>query len=280
MARKVWVITPNVSTKYVAVVLPKHMDIILVTLAVNINASTISAESDKSVACEALYLLLNRTACWTQKLQLCFLFSWNSHPERHETRLLKTCTRVIPYPFTRHFVVERCRSCRAIWAVREKHSQTSDGQPLTFFVMSMFFNGAFARAPCVASHLNRPNVCKRRSAHLSTCMVSNDISERIRAGMASVTGDQVALGSVLGFSTGFAIKRIGQVLLVIVGFEVIALQLMVKRGWVVVDWNAFSRDISPHVEDDAVKRFMETIKIRAPFAGSFSAGCYAGFRWS
>lgn len=68
--------------------------------------------------------------------------------------------------------------------------------------------------------------------------------------------------------------------MVMVGVEIVALQLMAQRGWVDVNWNKITRDISPHIERDGLDRVMHTLKFRVPFAGAFTAGMYAGVRWT
>lgn len=93
-------------------------------------------------------------------------------------------------------------------------------------------------------------------------------------------GGQLTVGSVLGFATGYACKRVGQLLLVVIGVQVLALQLMERRGWVHVRWNVIGRDLSPHVEKNGIERHLDALKINAPFAGSFAASAYAGFRWT
>lgn len=101
-----------------------------------------------------------------------------------------------------------------------------------------------------------------------------------RNNLANTLGGQLSVGSVLGFATGYSIKRIGQLILVVIGSEVIALQLMARRGWVVVNWGVISREFSPHVERQGVDRVLHTLRFRIPFAGAFTAGVYAGLRWT
>lgn len=107
-----------------------------------------------------------------------------------------------------------------------------------------------------------------------------DLPPQLRALYQSSTGTQLTAGSLLGFATGYAAKRIGQLLIVITGAQVVAVQLMAKRGWLAVDWDRIVEDLAPHVQRNRIDRFMDIAKFRVPFAGSFSAGCYAGFRWS
>lgn len=87
-------------------------------------------------------------------------------------------------------------------------------------------------------------------------------------------------GTLLGFATGYAVKRVGQLLLLIVGVQVVAVQLMSRRGWVIVNWDAVTDDLAPHVGRNKVDRLWEIAKYRVPFAGAFSAGCLAGIKWT
>lgn len=105
-------------------------------------------------------------------------------------------------------------------------------------------------------------------------------SAKLRQSMASALGGQLSVGSIAGFAVGYGSKRIGQLLLVVLGCEIVALQVMARRGWVDVKWNRIARDISPHMEKDGLDRVLQTVKFRVPFAGAFSAGMYAGLRYT
>ncbi|PXF41743.1 FUN14 domain-containing protein 2 [Gracilariopsis chorda] len=130
--------------------------------------------------------------------------------------------------------------------------------------------------PPAAAH--SPRICRR--AARPKPVLSADASEFFRNTLASATANQLTVGSVLGFATGYATKRVGQLLLVLIGCELVALQLMAQRSWIVVNWQLISRDLSPHVEQDRFDRVMEAIKLKMPFAGAFTASFYAGFRWT
>jgi uncharacterized membrane protein (Fun14 family) len=106
-------------------------------------------------------------------------------------------------------------------------------------------------------------------------------TDELKSKLSDVLSGQLTLGSVLGFATGYSVRRVGQLVLIVIGIEVVALQLMAKRGWLVMDWSAIGHDLSPrHLGKDGFERFMNTVKFRVPFAGAFSTGVYAGLRWS
>lgn len=92
-------------------------------------------------------------------------------------------------------------------------------------------------------------------------------------------GTQLSVGGILGFATGYAIRRIGQLLILVIGVEILALQMMARQQWVDVKWKKIGRDLSPHVEKDAVQRLVDGVAFKIPFAASFTGGIYAGLRW-
>ncbi len=111
-------------------------------------------------------------------------------------------------------------------------------------------------------------------------MVADSTVDGIQRALAGALGGQVTVGGVAGFATGYATKRIGQMLLFVVGLEIVAMQAMAQRGWISVDWDAIGKELSPHVEKDGLERALEAVKHKMPFAGAFGAGCLAGLKWS
>lgn len=114
----------------------------------------------------------------------------------------------------------------------------------------------------------------------SSVLVAETTLDALQKALGGAVGGQVTVGGVAGFATGYATKRIGQVLFLLVGLEIVALQAMAKRGWVTVDWKLISDELSPHVEKERLERAMDAVKYKMPFAGAFGAGWFAGLRWS
>lgn len=121
---------------------------------------------------------------------------------------------------------------------------------------------------------------RRPRSQQITAFLPQELSDQLSDVFKPANRNQLAIGSAVGFATGYAIKRVGQVLLVFIGLEIIALQLMANQGWVIVNWPLISKDLSPHVEKGAFDRVIDALKLKLPFGGSFTAGCYAGFNWS
>lgn len=84
-------------------------------------------------------------------------------------------------------------------------------------------------------------------------------------GAAAALGGQLSVGSVCGFAVGYGTKRVGQLLMVALGCEIVAIQLMARKGWLTVHWNQVTKDISPHVEKEGLDRIIETVKFKLPF---------------
>jgi uncharacterized membrane protein (Fun14 family) len=166
----------------------------------------------------------------------------------------------------------------------------SQGDHLLILIR-MYASGVSLLASLVrATHSHEPSsrtTCTKSPTLLLANASKRHIVAPIRLASASAQGTlsgalggQLSVGSILGFATGYACKRIGQLLLVIVGIEVVTLQLMARKGWVRVNWRAIERDLAPHVERDGFERVIEEIKYKVPFAGAFTAGMYAGVRWT
>lgn len=129
-----------------------------------------------------------------------------------------------------------------------------------------------------------PRRCARRAPRLAFAFAARGVAAAAAGGgdggLAGVLGGQVSVGGIAGFAVGYGSKRVGQLLMVLLGCEIVALQLMAKRGWVDVRWNNIVRDISPHVEKEGLDRVLHTVRFKIPFAGAFTAGLYAGLRYT
>lgn len=127
-----------------------------------------------------------------------------------------------------------------------------------------------------------PRLCPSRPTSrqsMAIAFVSDEMIQRLSKLLKSGNGSQIAIGTFVGFASGYAIRRVGQLIILLVGLQVMSLQLMANYGWVDVKWPVISRDLSPHMEKNTVDRVIDAVKLKLPFAGSFSAGCYAGLKW-
>lgn len=91
--------------------------------------------------------------------------------------------------------------------------------------------------------------------------------------------EQISVGLVLGVATGYATKRIGKALLLIVGGEIIVLQYLAFKGWLDVHWRKIAEDLTPTVNRNMFDRLLSILTYRLPFTSSFTAGLYAGLKF-
>lgn len=111
--------------------------------------------------------------------------------------------------------------------------------------------------------------------------VGGEDVERAQAKSALMSvGEQVSFGGMLGYATGFTIRKVGKAVLFLVGAEVVILQYMSYRHWVNVDWRRLSRDLSPKMSKSSWEAFVNVLLYRIPFSAAFSGGLIAALRTS
>ena len=91
---------------------------------------------------------------------------------------------------------------------------------------------------------------------------------------------QAGGGLILGFATGFAVKKVMKILLIVLGLFTLGLLYLANQGIISVNYEALKDKIegaAGHVAGAGVS--MKTyILMNVPFAASFLAGVAAGFK--
>jgi uncharacterized membrane protein (Fun14 family) len=96
----------------------------------------------------------------------------------------------------------------------------------------------------------------------------------------SVT-EQLGVGGLLGLATGYSIRRLGRIIAFAVGTEVLLLQYLAYRRWLVMDWQRVAQDLKPKGDGRGFwSAGMDIVLYKLPFASAFSAGMAAGLRLS
>ncbi|CAJ1960710.1 unnamed protein product [Cylindrotheca closterium] len=102
---------------------------------------------------------------------------------------------------------------------------------------------------------------------------------------------QLSFGSVLGYCSGMALKKLGKAAAFVVGVGFIGVQSAVRAGYVKVNWTKIKDDaISPldttgdgKVDMDDVKGWWKKLRViltnELPGAGGFSLGFITGVRY-
>ena len=94
---------------------------------------------------------------------------------------------------------------------------------------------------------------------------------------------QVSFGGLAGFATGFALKKIGRVALVVFGMLFIVLQLLAYAGVVRVDWLRIQQFANPLLERTALEQawggLVSVLTNNVPFGAAFIPGLILGLRF-
>lgn len=92
---------------------------------------------------------------------------------------------------------------------------------------------------------------------------------------------ELALGSLLGFAAGAAVRFVGQAVLITVGIVFIGIQLLAYYDVVTVDWLRLQSLTEPWLRGSGENFrtwFSRVMTHQLPFAGTFVAGFILGLR--
>ncbi|TBH20483.1 FUN14 domain-containing protein [Thermus thermamylovorans] len=93
---------------------------------------------------------------------------------------------------------------------------------------------------------------------------------------------QITFGGVAGYAVGYALKKVGRLLAILLGLLFVALQLLAQAGYVQVDWTRIQRDVEPFLQQPGLQglweRLLATLTHNLPFGASFVGGLILGLR--
>ncbi|WP_448566179.1 FUN14 domain-containing protein [Thermus sp.] len=93
---------------------------------------------------------------------------------------------------------------------------------------------------------------------------------------------QMTFGGLAGYAVGYALKKVGRALAIVLGLLFIALQLLAQAGYVQVDWTRIQRDVEPFLQQPGLQglweRLLSTLTHNLPFGASFVGGLLLGLR--
>ena len=94
---------------------------------------------------------------------------------------------------------------------------------------------------------------------------------------------QISFGALAGFATGYALKKIGRIALVIFGLIFVVVQLLAYYGVVQVDWLRIQSYADPLLKRESLQGFFNSLVSiltnNVPFAGAFIPGFLLGLRF-
>lgn len=105
-----------------------------------------------------------------------------------------------------------------------------------------------------------------------------ELQTEVRKSFWGPVGEQLSFGCVLGIATGFCLRKLGRMLMVVVGGEVLVLQYMAHRGWAHVGWDKMARDLSPALDGGRFRDSIGLLAYKMPFATAFT-GAFGGSAW-
>jgi len=100
----------------------------------------------------------------------------------------------------------------------------------------------------------------------------------------------LSFGAMMGYCSGYALKKVGRALALIIGMGFIGLQVAATSGYIQIDWNKLKVDFVKRVDtsgdgvfdaEDAKeywRRLKKVLTYRVPSAGGFSLGFLYGVR--
>lgn len=84
---------------------------------------------------------------------------------------------------------------------------------------------------------------------------------------------QLGFGAVAGFIAGYALKKVGKVVAIVLGLLFVALQLLAWSGFISVDWGVIQRQVDPLLEGQSLERswrgLLAMLTYNVPFAAAF-----------
>jgi len=101
---------------------------------------------------------------------------------------------------------------------------------------------------------------------------------------------KLSFGAVMGYCSGYALKKVGKALAVVIGVGFIGIQSAVATGYIKVDWDKMSNDVVMKIDtsgdgkldvDDAKeywRRLRKMLTNRIPGAGGFGLGFLWGVK--
>jgi uncharacterized membrane protein (Fun14 family) len=125
-------------------------------------------------------------------------------------------------------------------------------------------------------------VSKSATAAQSAQNAAQSVTNNLFDSVAPYLG-QISFGGLAGFATGYALKKIGRMALVIFGLLFIVIQLLAYLGVVRVDWLRIQQYADPLLSKNSIQSFFNgligILTNNVPFAGAFIPGFLLGLRF-
>jgi len=102
--------------------------------------------------------------------------------------------------------------------------------------------------------------------------------------IVSDVAGSTSLGGLLGFSAGFAMKKVGKVFVFGIGALFVIIQLLASSGYLNVNWTKISQKSEPHLTKEGqkkmVKSFFSLLTHDFPLKAGLVSGFILGWKWA
>jgi len=85
-------------------------------------------------------------------------------------------------------------------------------------------------------------------------------------------------GGIAGWAVGFTLKKFAKLLALVIGVAFMSLQLLAFNHFITIDWERIKKAVPDESIEQSATSLMSVITYNLPFAGSFAAGFWLGFR--
>lgn len=93
---------------------------------------------------------------------------------------------------------------------------------------------------------------------------------------------QIGFGALAGFVAGYALKKVGKVLALVLGLFFVGLQLLAWNGFVTIEWGRVQAEVEPLLETSSLnegwRSLVTVMTYNLPFAAAFVPGFLVGLR--
>jgi uncharacterized membrane protein (Fun14 family) len=94
--------------------------------------------------------------------------------------------------------------------------------------------------------------------------------------------EQLGFGAVAGFVVGYALKKVGKVVAVILGLLFVAIQGLAYGGFLTVHWGEVQARVDPLLGSESIstfwERLLDVLTFNLAFAGAFVPALLLGLR--
>ena len=87
----------------------------------------------------------------------------------------------------------------------------------------------------------------------------------------------MTFGGILGYSAGYAVKKIFKIILIVVGLLFVVFQLLAHYDMVILNWTKIQL-IMDSTDKNNVNNFTAILTAHLPMSGGFLAGLVLGFK--